>query len=221
MSIANNLLSLNNTLPENVKLVAVSKTKPKELLLEAYNAGQRVFGENRPQELQQKHNDLPKDIEWHFIGHPQSKQVKYFAPFVHLIHGVDSLKLLTVINKEALKNNRTINCLLQFHIASEETKFGLNLNEAKEILLSPEFKELKNIAIHGVMGMATYTDNEHQIKEEFKSLKQTFDNLKNEFYSDDESFREISMGMSGDYLLAINEGSTLIRVGSSIFGIRS
>lgn len=221
MSIANNLDKIKTELPQQVKLVAVSKTKPLELLQEAYDAGQRVFGENRPQELRDKHEALPKDIEWHFIGHPQSKQVKYFAPFVHLVHGVDSLKLLTAINKEALKNNRTINCLLQFHIASEETKFGFDLSEAKTLLSKPEFSALKNVEIHGVMGMATNTDNKNQIRKEFESLKLIFDELKTEFFSSNDSFKEISMGMSNDYLIAIETGSTMIRVGSHIFGARN
>lgn len=220
MSISENLKKVKADIPANVTLVAVSKTKPLELLQEAYNAGQRVFGENRPQELRDKHEVLPKDIEWHFIGHPQSKQVKYFAPFVHLIHGVDSLKLLKVINKEALKNERSINCLLQFHIASEDTKFGLNITEARELLSDPELSTLKNINICGVMGMATYTNDEDQINNEFKSLKEAFDTLKTEFFTDNDSFKEISMGMSGDYPIAITQGSTMVRVGSSIFGAR-
>ncbi len=221
MNISDNLKQVNKTIPERVQLVAVSKTKPNELVLEAYNAGQKVFGENRPQDLQQKYNDLPKDIEWHFIGHPQSKQVKYFAPFVHLIHGVDSLKLLSVINKEALKNKRTINCLLQFHIAAEETKFGLSIDEAKELLHSDEFAELKNIAICGVMGMATFTDDEDKIRKEFKDLKGIYSTLKKEIFNSDSYFKEVSMGMSADYQIAIEEGSTMVRVGSSIFGARN
>jgi len=221
MSIAENLQKIVKTIPVGVKLVAVSKTKPNECIEEAYMAGQRIFGENRPQELQQKAADLPNDIEWHFIGHPQSKQVKYFAPFVHMIHAVDSLKLLEVIDKEAIKNNRTINCLLQFHIADEETKFGLSLIEAEEILSSDEYRELKNIQICGVMGMATYTDDEYQIRTEFKNLKSIFDSLKDNFFSGSSAFKEISMGMSGDYLIAIEEGSTMVRVGSSIFGVRN
>lgn len=220
MSISNNLSSIKNDIPNKVKLVAVSKTKPNNYITEAYEAGQRVFGENRPQELKQKHEELPKDIEWHFIGHPQSKQVKYFAPFVSLIHGIDSLKLLQVINKEALKNNRTINCLLEFHIAEESSKFGLNIEEAKQLLNNAEFNKLNNIQICGVMGMATYTDNQNQIRREFKNLKSIFEDLKNTFFLQSNLFTEISMGMSGDYKLAIEEGSTMVRVGSSIFGSR-
>lgn len=220
MSISDNLKNIQATLKEGVNLVAVSKTKPIEMLQEAYDAGQRVFGENRPQELRDKYPQLPKDIEWHFIGHPQSKQVKYFAPFVHLIHGVDSLKLLQVINKEALKNNRIIHCLLEFHIAAETSKFGLNLSEAKAILEDPEFVELQNIRICGVMGMATYTDDEQQIRKEFGNLRSIFNELKNGYFSENNEFREISMGMSGDYQLAMEEGSTMVRVGSSIFGSR-
>lgn len=221
MSISENLQKIKTDIPHGVKLVAVSKTKPIELLQEAYDAGQRVFGENRPQELRDKHEVLPEDIEWHFIGHPQSKQVKYFASFVHLIHGVDSLKLLKVINKEALKNERTINCLLQFHIASEETKFGLDLDEARELLSHPEYAELKNIEIHGIMGMATYTEDTNQIRNEFKSLKEIFKTLKTEYFSDRDYFKDISMGMSGDYQIAIQEGSTMVRIGSNIFGARN
>ncbi len=220
MSILDNLNQVKKTIPNKVKLVAVSKTKPNELILEAYNAGQKVFGENRPQDLQRKFEDLPKDIEWHFIGHPQSKQVKYFAAFVHFVHGVDSLKLLSVINKEALKNKRIINCLLQFHIASEETKFGLSLSEVKELLESEEFKLLDNVAICGVMGMATFTDDEDRIRKEFKELKSIFSTLKKEFFKNDPDFKEISMGMSADYHIAIEEGSTMVRVGSLIFGAR-
>jgi pyridoxal phosphate enzyme (YggS family) len=221
MKIAENIAVIKKLIPTGVKLVAVSKTKPNEFIEEAYEVGQRIFGENRPQELKQKYEDLPKDIEWHFIGHPQSKQVKYFANFVHLIHGVDGIKLLQVINKEGVKCNRTINCLLQFHIAQEETKFGLNLDEAKELLASNEFKMLKNVNVVGVMGMATYTDNEEQIRSEFRLLKEDFSALKSLFFSQLDSFTEISMGMSGDYNIAIEEGSTMVRVGSSIFGARN
>lgn len=221
MKIAENLSIIKKSIPYGVKLVAVSKTKPNDYVQEAYNAGQRIFGENRPQELKQKYEDLPKDIEWHFIGHPQSKQVKYFAQFVQLIHGVDGIKLLQVINKEGVKYNRTLNCLLQFHIAQEETKFGLNLTEAKELLESNDFKILKNVNVVGVMGMATYTDNTEQIRSEFRQLKDVFNNLKSSFFSEIESFKEISMGMSGDYNIAIEEGSTMVRIGSSIFGARN
>ncbi len=221
MNIANNILKINNSLPNSTNLVAVSKTKPNQSILEAYDIGQRIFGENKVQDLVKKQAELPKDIEWHFIGHPQSNKVKFIAPFVHLIHGTDSLKLLKIINKEGQKNKRVINCLLQFHIADEETKFGLSLDDARVILNSEEFKFLENIAIAGVMGMATYTDDKSQIRNEFRTLKTIFNTIKNEYFSDSENFREISMGMSDDYLIAIEEGSTLIRVGSKIFGARN
>jgi pyridoxal phosphate enzyme (YggS family) len=221
MEIGEEILAIKQNIPVNVKLVAVSKTKPNEDILSAYNTGHNVFGENKVQDLVSKFESLPKDIEWHFIGHPQSNKVKYIAPFVSLIHGVDSLKLLKVIDKEGSKNSRVVNCLLQFHIAAEATKFGLLIDEAKTILDSEEFKSLKFVKIAGVMGMATYTDNENQIKKEFSSLKNIFNLLKNEYFSDSKEFSEISMGMSGDYRLAIEEGSTMIRVGSKIFGNRN
>jgi hypothetical protein len=221
MNIAVNINSIKNNLPENVRLVAVSKTKPNEDILEAYNAGHKIFGENKVQDLVRKYEQLPKDIKWHFIGHPQTNKVKYIAPFVHLIHGVDSLKLLKVIDAEGKKNNRQIGCLLQFHIAEEDTKFGLSLAESKEILESKEFRNLGNVFIAGVMGMATYTENTQQIRNEFKSLKTIFNALKNEYFSAIKNFSEISMGMSDDYQIAIEEGSTMIRVGSKIFGERN
>lgn len=220
MSISQNINTILEKIPANVQLVAVSKTKPKEDIIEAYEGAYRIFGENKPQELAQKYKDLPKDIEWHFIGHLQTNKVKYIAPFVQLIHAVDSIKLLKEINKQAEKNNRVIDCLLQFHIASEETKFGLNLEEAKNLLDSEEFKSFQSIKIVGVMGMATYTDDELLIRKEFKGLKLIFDSLKSCFFKNREEFKEISMGMSGDYELAIEEGSTMIRVGSTIFGSR-
>jgi pyridoxal phosphate enzyme (YggS family) len=220
MSIATNLHEIKLTIPSGIKLVAVSKTKPIELIKQVYEAGQSVFGENRPLELKEKFEVLPKDIEWHFIGHPQSKQVKYFAPFVSLIHGVDGLKLLQIIDKEGAKNNRIINCLLQFHIAQEETKFGLTIKEAQELISSSEFKELKNVNISGVMGMATYTDDLQQVRNEFKNLTHIFHTLKQSHFSSNSAFKEISMGMSGDYQIAIEEGSTMVRIGSSIFGER-
>jgi pyridoxal phosphate enzyme (YggS family) len=213
MSISENISEIKSQIPNNVTLVAVSKTKPNEALLEAYNSGQRDFGENYVQELVDKQNELPKDIKWHFIGHLQSNKVKYIAPFVYLIHGVDSLKLLTEINKEALKNNRIINCLLQLYIAKEETKFGLNFEEATELLSSKEFSELKNISIKGFMAMASNTNDVEQIKNEFRSAHV----FKNRY----PNFPVLSIGMSSDYELAINEGSTLIRVGSKIFGERN
>ena len=220
MSIAENIDLIKANLPLNVSLVAVSKTKPAELLMEAYNHGQRAFGENKVQELVWKYEALPKDIEWHYIGHLQTNKVKYIAPFVHLIHGVDSFKLLKTINSEARKAGRTIACLLQFHIAEEETKFGLSVLEAEEILSSAEYKLLENVRISGVMGMATYTDDENQVRKEFACLKTYFEKLKSDYFSDYESFNTISMGMSGDYLIAIEEGSTMVRIGSTIFGER-
>lgn len=221
MSIAENIDLVKANLPVQVQLVAVSKTKPAALLMEAYAHGQRAFGENKVQELSWKFGELPKDIEWHFIGHMQTNKVKYIAPFVHLIHGVDSFKLLKTIDNEAKKIDRIIPCLLQFHIAEEETKFGLSLDEATEILNSEEFKLLKHVKISGVMGMATYTDDENQVRKEFASLKSNFDKLKSAYFAESIEFCEISMGMSGDYLIAIEEGSTMVRIGSTIFGERS
>lgn len=213
MSISDNIKHITAQLPEQVTLVAVSKTKPNEMLLEAYNAGQRDFGENYVQELVDKETQLPKDIRWHFIGHLQSNKVKYITPFVYLIHGVDSFSLLKEINKQASKNNRVIDCLLQIYIAQEETKFGLDFNEASEILNSNEFKELKNIAIKGFMAMASNTADTEQIRKEFQSLKN--------FSTQYPDLKILSFGMSGDFQLAIQEGSTMIRVGSSIFGERN
>lgn len=221
MDIARNIEKLKQEIKEGACLVAVSKTKPNEDILEAYHAGHKVFGENKIQDLVKKAEELPKDIEWHFIGHPQTNKVKYIAPFISLIHGVDSMKLLKMIHKEGRKNNRIISCLLQFHIAEEQTKFGLDLEEAKAILESPEFSELTNVEIKGVMGMATYTDDENQIRKEFKGLKSVFNSLKEAYFENQDSFCEISMGMSGDYKIAIEEGSTMIRVGSIIFGERN
>ena len=207
-------------IPKHVTLVAVSKTKPVSAIEEAYAAGQRHYGENKVQELVEKAEQLPKDIHWHLIGHLQSNKVKYIAPFVALIHSVDSLKLLLEINRQAAKNNRVIPVLLQFHIAQEETKFGFSLEEVLELLNSEEFKNLGNIRIDGVMGMASFTDDEAQIRKEFKLLKTYFDELKSTFFNEKNYFSICSMGMSGDYLIAIEEGSTMIRVGSSIFGLR-
>lgn len=215
--------SLKKTLeniPSHVRLVAVSKTKPVEMLQQAYDAGQRDLGENKAQEMAAKQPHLPNDIRWHFIGHLQTNKVKYIAPYVYLIHAVDSLKLLKEINKQALKNDRIIDCLLEFHIAEEESKFGLTLESAGEILKSDEFVAMKNIRICGVMGMATFTSDQDQVRREFKSLKKYFEVLKNEFFQDKLEFKEVSMGMSGDYLLAIEEGATIVRIGSKIFGSR-
>jgi len=221
MSIKNNLHTIKQQLPKQVTLVAVSKTKPIALLQEAYDAGQRIFGENKIQEMTTKWETLPKDIEWHMIGHLQRNKVKYMAEYVQLIHAVDSLKLLQEINKQAKKHNRTINCLLQIKIAQEETKFGLSSQEAQELLDSEVLSPLKNICITGVMGMATFTDNQEQVKEEFQLLKQVFDELKKQSETQNFKPETISMGMSGDYKLAINCGSTMVRIGSSIFGNRN
>lgn len=221
MSIPENIERIKETLPVNVELVAVSKTKPNEDIMAAYNVGCRVFGENKPQELSRKYNELPKDIIWHFIGHLQTNKVKYIAPFVALIHGVDSLKLLKEINKQGVRNNRVIDCLLQFHIAEEATKFGLSLPEAEAILSSNEFNEMQNVRIVGVMGMATYTDDNKQVEQEFDSLKSIYNILKTDFFADSEAFKELSMGMSGDYKLAVEHGSTMVRIGSTIFGVRN
>lgn len=219
MSIAQNLLKIKATLAEHVTLVAVSKTKPISDLMEAYEAGQRIFGENKIQEMAEKWEAMPKDIEWHMIGHVQTNKVKFMAPFVSLIHGVDSLKLLEEINKQALKNNRIIDCLLQIYIAEEESKFGLDAEELNEILASESFQKMKNIRIIGLMGMATFTDNQSQIKKEFTHLKSIFDDLKSK-QTTNLQLNTISMGMSGDYKLAIDCGSTMVRIGSSIFGGR-
>ena len=212
-----NIEKIKQQIGQNVQLVAVSKTKPVELLMEAYNVGQRIFGENKVQELVAKHEQMPKDIEWHMIGHLQSNKVKYITPFVSLIHAVDSLKLLETINKEALKNNRVIECLLQIYIADEETKFGLDETELNELLESENYKQMQNIKIVGLMGMATNTDDENKIRNEFKKLKSLFENLRFTIYD----LRFLSMGMSSDYKIAVEEGSTMVRVGSLIFGERN
>lgn len=220
MSISLILSSIKAELPEQVRLVAVSKYHPVEMIQEAYDAGQRLFGENHVQEMTQKYALLPKDIEWHFIGHLQTNKVKYIAPFVSLIHSVDSLKLLKEINKQAEKAQRIIPCLLQIHIAKEETKFGFSFDECREMLRQDEWKNLKNVQLCGVMGMGTFTDNVDQVRSEFHSLKDFFDEIKENVFSDNPSFREISMGMTDDYPIAIEEGSTLIRIGTKIFGKR-
>jgi PLP dependent protein len=208
---------LNGT---NTRLVAVSKTKPNEQLMVLYDKGQRVFGENYVQELVDKYHSMPKDIQWHFIGHLQSNKVKYIAPFVSMIHSVDSLKLLQEINKQAIKNKRIIPCLLQFHIAEEETKFGLDTEGVHSFLESDEFKTLQNIELCGVMGMATFTDDKAQVRREFQILKRIFDDLKSNYFANNAAFKDISMGMSDDYPLAMAEGSTMVRIGSLIFGKR-
>ena len=204
-------------IPRHVKLVAVSKTVGVETIMEVYNSGHKIFGENRAQSIIDKQPKLPADIEWHFIGHLQTNKVKYIAPFVSMIHSVDSFKLLREIDKEAAKCNRVIPCLMQFHIATEETKFGLDMAEAYEILSHPEISSLKNIHISGVMGMATFTDDEALVRKEFRELRAIFTKIKEEFFHDDPAFREISMGMSGDYQIAIEEGSTIVRIGTAIF----
>jgi PLP dependent protein len=219
MSIPQNLLNIKSSLPEQITLVAVSKTKPVSDLMEAYEAGQRIFGENKIQEMAEKWEAMPKDIQWHMIGHVQTNKVKFMASFVSLIHGIDSLKLIEEINKQALKNNRIIDCLLQIHIAEEETKFGLDIDELNALLASTTFQKMKNIRIVGLMGMATFTDDQNQIKKEFTHLKSIFDTLK-PMNTQNCQLDILSMGMSGDYKLAIACGSTMVRIGSSIFGGR-
>ena len=219
--IAENLKEIKSKLPSDVELVAVSKTKPNSAILEAYEAGQRIFGENRVQELTEKYEALPKDIEWHMIGHLQSNKVKYIAPFVSLIHGVHSYKLLKEINKEARNSNRTIDILIQFHIADEETKSGFTMEEVKEMLDSEPFPMYNNIRIRGVMGMATFTDNKEQIQQEFRTLNTYFQELQSLYFNSNSAFSILSMGMSGDFEIAIAEGSNMVRVGSAIFGERN
>jgi hypothetical protein len=220
-TIQTNLSNIQQKIPANVTLVAVSKTKPASDISEAYLQVQRIFGENKALEMRDKHELLPKDIQWHFIGHLQTNKIKYIAPFVSLIHSVDSFKLLQEINKAAQKCNRKIACLLQFYIADEDTKFGFDEAEVEEMLESEAFQELKNIEICGVMGMATYTDNEEQIRTEFKHLKSNFERLKVSYFKDSAKFSIISMGMTDDFQIAIEEGSTMVRVGSAIFGTRN
>ncbi|PIQ21015.1 MAG: YggS family pyridoxal phosphate-dependent enzyme [Cytophagales bacterium CG18_big_fil_WC_8_21_14_2_50_42_9] len=221
MSVADKISYFQSELKNtSCRLIAVSKTHPPAAIREAYEAGQRLFGENKVQELTAKQEELPVDIEWHLLGHLQTNKVKYIASFVHTIQSVDSLKLLQEIDKQALRHNRVVNCLLQIYIAEEESKFGLSLTEAREILSSEEYKVLANVRITGVMGIATNTNSEAQLQKEFRYLKQTFADLKSSFFVQEATFKEISMGMSSDYKLAIAEGSTMIRVGSSIFGAR-
>jgi PLP dependent protein len=217
--IAKNIQEIEKKLLGNARLIAVSKTKPIAVLEETYNSGFKRFGENKVQEMVEKYEALPKDIEWHMIGHLQSNKVKYMVSFVTMIHSVDSFKLLREINKEAAKHDRVIDCLLQIFIADEETKFGLTAEEARQILTSPELGELKNIRIAGLMGMASFTEDMEQIRNEFRGLKLLFDSLK-EFNGPRIGMNELSMGMSGDYQIALEEGSTLVRVGSAIFGNR-
>ena len=221
MDIAKNIEEIKSALPDGVKLVAVSKTKPNEMILEAYHSGHKIFGENKAQELIRKHEELPDNIEWHFIGHLQSNKAKYIAPFVSMVHGIDSYKILKTINKEARKNDRVIQCLLQFHIAEEESKFGLTEDDAKEILESEAYQKMEHVSIVGVMGMATFTDDTGKVRKEFQKLKSVFVQLKEKYFANKPEFKEISMGMSDDYPLAIEEGSTIVRVGSKIFGERN
>lgn len=217
MSIKENLLKIKASLPDDVTLVAVSKTKSNEEIMEAYDSGQRIFGENKIQEMTSKWLALPKDITWHMIGHVQSNKVKYMAPYVSLIHGVDSFKLLKEINKQAQKNDRVISCLLQMHIAEEATKFGFNREELETMIQSDSFNSLHNIKIFGLMGMATFTEDKDQVRQEFSSLKTNYVHFRKTL----PHMNIVSMGMSGDYNIAIEEGSTMVRIGSSIFGMRN
>lgn len=218
--IAENIHAIKSRLGDRTRLVAVSKTKPVSLIREAYEAGQTVFGENKVQELCDKYEQLPKDIEWHMIGHLQSNKVKYIAPFVYMIHGVDSLKLAQEISKQAVKNRREIRCLFQLHIADEETKFGFDAKELQTLLQSGELQKLPGIRWSGVMGMATFTDDTEKIRQEFRRLYQTYTHLRLEYFENEPAFTEVSMGMSGDWPIALDEGSTLVRIGSALFGER-
>ena len=218
--IAENIRNLKRQIPPSVRLVAVSKTKPARDILEAYNTGHKIFGENRVQELLSKKDQLPGDIEWHLIGHLQSNKVKYIVPFISMIHSVDTFRLMKVINSEAREINRKIDCLLQFHIAKEETKFGFNMEEVVAMIESPEFEEIDSVSICGVMGIATFTDNTKQVRDEFRYLARSFRTLKEKYFPESKDFTEISMGMSGDFRIAIEEGSTIVRIGSIIFGER-
>jgi hypothetical protein len=220
IDIALNISVLKQRIPLSVRIVAVSKTKPVSDILIAYNTGHRIFGENRVQELLSKNDKLPSDIEWHLIGHLQSNKVRFLVPFINMIESVDSARLLSVIDHEAEKAGRIINCLLQFHIAKEETKFGFNLKEVYQLLDSPDFKRMNHVNLCGVMGMATFTDNMEQVREEFKFLRGCHSALKEKYFREENQFREISMGMSGDYSVAVEEGSTIVRIGSLIFGER-
>lgn len=220
MGVVENLMGLRKEIPETVKLVAVSKTKSEAEIMEAYDAGHRIFGENKVQEMIAKQPNLPADIQWHFIGHLQTNKVKFIAPFVAMIESVDRLKALKEVDRQAKANSRIIPCLLQFHIAEEDTKFGLSLAEAEDLLQSDHYLQMQNISIHGVMGMATFTDDMEQVSREFRSLAAIFNTIKSKYFSESSTFTEISMGMSGDYRVAIMEASTIIRVGSLIFGER-
>lgn len=221
MNIKEIINEIKSKLPQSTRLVAVSKFHPAEAISEAYDGGQRIFGESKVQELEEKYKVLPKDIEWHFIGHLQTNKVKYIAPYISMIHAVDSYKLLCEINKQAQKANRVIKCLLEIHIAKEESKYGFSFESCRQMLDTEDWKGLENVSVCGVMGMATFTDDDAEIRNEFKSLHDFFTELKNSYFSNDDNFREISMGMSDDYPIAIEEGSTMIRVGSKIFGVRN
>jgi pyridoxal phosphate enzyme (YggS family) len=220
MGIDSNLRSILGSIPPHVKLVAVSKMRSQSEMMDAYRAGQRAFGENKAQEMAAKQPLMPTDTKWHFIGHLQTNKVRLIAPFVSVIHSIDSLKLLSEVNREALRNNRVIDCLLQFHIATEETKFGLDLPEAMDLLRSDSFRSLTNIKVAGVMGMATFSEDEGLVRREFRTLRGHFGELRRVVFHDQPEFREISMGMSGDYQIAVEEGSTMIRVGTFVFGER-
>ena len=221
MNIAENIKRFNDELAGTTcRLIPISKTKPVSLMMEAYNSGQRIFGENKVQDLADKYEEMPKDIEWHMVGHLQTNKVKYIAPFVSLIHSVDSLKLLKEINKQGIKNDRMISCLLQIHIADETTKFGLSETELFQLFDDNEFKQLANINIKGLMGMATYTEDENQIDKEFKFLQTIFENIRTSIKQPNVNMTELSIGMSGDYKIAIKNGSTMIRIGTDIFGSR-
>lgn len=213
--------NLTSELPQGVRLVAVSKFHPCEAIMEAYEAGQRIFGESKVQEMADKYEKLPKDIQWHFIGHLQTNKIKYMAPFVAMIHGIDSYRLLEEVNKHAAKARRTIPCLLQIHIAQEETKFGFSFEECKDMLAKGDWRQLQNIRLAGIMGMATNTDNTQQITDEFRSLSDFFQEIRNTYFKEDDCFCEISMGMTHDYHLAVEQGSTLVRIGTKIFGERN
>lgn len=217
MKLRENLDKILNEIPTNVKLVAVSKFQAVERIKELYDTGYKIFGENKAQELNEKHEQLPKDIEWHFIGHLQTNKVRLIAPFVKLIHSVDSMKLLNEINKEAMRKNRIIDCLLEFHIATEETKYGLSIEEAEGLLNSDLYHMLENIRITGIMGMASLTENMELVRKEFATLKRYYEILKNKYFAEEDYFKEISMGMTNDYKIAIEEGSTIIRIGTAIF----
>ena len=222
MDIKKNISTFQKSLADReAQLVAVSKTKPPEMILEAYNAGLKTFGENKVQEMVSKYEALPKDIQWHMIGHLQRNKVKYIAPFVNLIHSVDSLRLLQEIDKQAAKHNRVVDCLLQMHIAREDTKFGLNREELLEMLQSDSFRSLTNVRVTGLMGMATNTPDESQVRQEFRMLKSLFEEVKASIQGSNLDMKEVSMGMSGDYEIALQEGSTMVRVGSAIFGPRN